>query len=36
MSNYIIRGKIAIQSRKLLKNWTMSAFKYALKNRKTS
>jgi hypothetical protein len=32
MSNYIKRAKIAIKSRKLLKNWTISILKYAFKN----
>jgi len=32
MSDYIKRAKIAIKSRKLLKNWTISILKYALKN----
>ncbi|WOE50992.1 FkbM family methyltransferase [Sulfuracidifex metallicus] len=32
MSNYIKRAKIAIKSRKLLKNWANSILKYARKN----
>jgi hypothetical protein len=32
MRDYIKRAKIAIKSRKLLKNWIISITKYALKN----
>jgi hypothetical protein len=32
MSGYIKRAKIAIKSRKLLKNWTISILKYAFEN----
>jgi hypothetical protein len=32
MGNYIKRAKIVIKSRKLLKNWTTSILKYALRN----